>query len=880
MIPCSCRTAPLWGAIALAALWNAVWDSAPAIAQSIIPAPDELSTQVQSQGNTFEITGGQVSGDGASLFHSFSEFNLNQGETAQFLTPANTQSVLGRIVGGNPSFVDGTIQLLGSQADLYLLNPAGLVFGQNATLDVPGVFLGSTATGIGFEDAGGTVQWFNVFAPAAAQTFGGSPSLLRFEVEIPGNIANFGNLTVGPGEQIWLVGGNVLQAGSLTAPAGTIALTAVEGNQLARFAPAMPFSLSAVPISTSLQQLAPSAPPTAPAPFSPLDLPALLTGAEGLYPASQVTINDQGQVLLQGEAISGDRGVFAINDPLAPAAAIGLSAANGHSREVAIADSEPTVSLSLSTNLRERLSAVEGASQFAEFDLFEGTSNTVEVRDLAAIAALAGALELSASNIGSTEATTDITGTLGQLGERFGTDFGSVNPLRLRRSTMAGTDANSILAIGSTALSAPGENNATRTRQSLSDRLDDLTAAELVGSIEQLRAAEYGSHWGVTYQVPVVESSVDSIQTVLQAIAQNPGKRAAVIYAFINGDDLELTLVLPNGAPQRQTLRNVAPALVNANRQLRQSITSPIREARLYRDPAKALYQGLLSSFRETLDNQKIELLMFSLDSGLRSLPIAALHDGEQYLIENYAVAIIPSFGLLETDYKPLTDAKVLVAGASQFQDLGDLSAVPVELAAIQQNWPTVSLTESQFTLDAMQTIRQEAPFTIAHLATHAVFRDGDPSNSFVQLWGDERLTLDAIASLNFHRPPLELLVLSACQTAFGNDSAELGFAGLSVQSGAKSVVASLWRVSDTETLALMSEFYDQLGSISTKAEALRQAQLAMLRNETTAVKDFFSSGDRSALTDNFPVESEFSDDQNFSHPYFWSGFTLVGSPW
>ncbi|MEM1427128.1 MAG: filamentous hemagglutinin N-terminal domain-containing protein, partial [Cyanobacteria bacterium P01_H01_bin.130] len=303
MLSCSRRIAPFVGAIALAAVWNAAWNSAPAIAQSVIPAPDELSTQVQSQGNTFEITGGQVSGDGASLFHSFSEFNLNQGETAQFLTPANTQSVLGRVVGGNPSFVDGTLQLLGSQADLYLLNPAGLVFGQNATLDVPGVFLGSTATGIGFEDASGAVQWFDVFAPAAAQTFGGSPSLLRFEVEVPGSIANFGNLTVAPGEQIWLVGGNVLQAGSLTAPAGTIAITAVEGNQLARFAPVVPFSFSAVPIGTALRQLAPPAPPTAPAPFSPLDLPALLTGAEGLYPASQVTINDQGQVLLQGGSV-------------------------------------------------------------------------------------------------------------------------------------------------------------------------------------------------------------------------------------------------------------------------------------------------------------------------------------------------------------------------------------------------------------------------------------------------------------------------------------------------------------------------------------------------------------------------------------------------
>ncbi|MEM9247024.1 MAG: CHAT domain-containing protein, partial [Cyanobacteria bacterium P01_F01_bin.153] len=344
------------------------------------------------------------------------------------------------------------------------------------------------------------------------------------------------------------------------------------------------------------------------------------------------------------------------------------------------------------------------------------------------------------------------------------------------------------------------------------------------------------------------------------------------------GDDLELNLVLPSGAPQRHTVKGVAPSLLAANLQLRQTITSPFQEAKVYRTPAQALYKWLLAPFRETLEENGVELLMFSLDPGLRSLPIAALHDGDQYLIENYAVAVIPSFGLLATEYKPLAESKVLVAGASQFDELGDLPAVPVEMATIQENWSTVDLVEDEFTLDAMQNIRSQTDFAIAHLATHAVFRDGDPSNSFVQLWGDERLGLDAIASLNFSRPPLELLVLSACQTAFGDAAAELGFAGLSVQSGAKSVVASLWQVSDTGTLALMSEFYGRLGDIPTKAEALRQAQLAMLRNEATAIKTFLASTSRGDF--DIPELTDADAVTDFTHPYFWSGFTLVGSPW
>lgn len=447
------------------------------------------------------------------------------------------------------------------------------------------------------------------------------------------------------------------------------------------------------------------------------------------------------------------------------------------------------------------------------------------------------------------------------------------------RAEQALDDVGEMVTEGRQALAEVVKEKPAQIRQFLHDRLSSISLAELVGRLEQLRAAEYGDHWGETYKVPGVRSSLESTQTVLQAIAQNPGKTGAVIYTFARGQDLELTLVLPDGPPKRHTLKGRVSTLQNATHTLRLGITDPLQSADdAYLEPGQELYRALVAPFRKTLDKAGVDILMFSLDSGLRSLPVAALHDGEEFLIENYAVAIIPSFGLLNAQYQPLTNAKVLVAGASRFERFNDLPAVPVELAAIQENWSTVNLLENKFTLDAIQKVRKREKFAIVHLATHAVFQQGEPNQSFVQLWGNERLTFDAIASLNFHRPPLELLVLSACQTAFGDDAAELGFAGLSVQSGAKSVVASLWRVSDTGTLALMSEFYDHLGDLPTKAEALRQAQLAMLQNKTITAKEFWASNHRGGFSDARPVD--FNSNRSLSHPYYWAGFTLVGSPW
>ncbi|MEM9772484.1 MAG: CHAT domain-containing protein [Cyanobacteria bacterium P01_D01_bin.73] len=417
-------------------------------------------------------------------------------------------------------------------------------------------------------------------------------------------------------------------------------------------------------------------------------------------------------------------------------------------------------------------------------------------------------------------------------------------------------------------------------RQELSDRISELTGLELVGNLEHLRAAEYGNHWGVSYQVPVVQSSFGSIQELLRVVQKDPGIVSAVLYTFAHKDELELVLVLPTGEPIRHTVENVSLAdLTRTTSRFRRQLTNrSFGNLPTYLPTAQKLYSWLIAPIREDLERNQVEVIQFSLGTGLRSLPVAALHDGEQFLIENFAVAAIPSFALLDTEYQSLQGSGVLVAGTSEFDTLSSLPAVPVEAEAIGSVWNTVELLNEDFTLEEIKAARRDASFAIAHMATHAFFEPGDPNDSFVQLWGNERISLDEMSALNFSNPPLELLVLSACRTAVGDEQAELGFAGLSVQSGAKSVVASLWQVSDSGTLALMSEFYTSLSNVPAKAEALRQAQLAMLWGEVTLQQGKIQGRSRGG---SLPLPNTITDSNpDFSHPYFWSGFTLVGSPW
>jgi filamentous hemagglutinin family protein len=255
-----------------------------AIAQtSPVPAADNTGTAVNQTGNTYNITGGQRSGDGANLFHSFQEFGLNAGQTANFISAPEINNILGRVTGGNASIINGLIQITGGNSNLFLINPAGLIFGPNATLNIPGDFTATTATGIGF-NAG----WFNAFGSNKYSALIGEPSAFAFSISQPGAILQSGNLTLNPEQNLTLLGGTVVNLGNLTSPGGNITIAAVPGENLVRINQENHlFSLELPLCTTANCHNSTNQPPQN---FQPLDLPSLLTGGQITH-ASHLTVN-------------------------------------------------------------------------------------------------------------------------------------------------------------------------------------------------------------------------------------------------------------------------------------------------------------------------------------------------------------------------------------------------------------------------------------------------------------------------------------------------------------------------------------------------------------------------------------------------------------
>jgi len=344
-------------------------------------------------------------------------------------------------------------------------------------------------------------------------------------------------------------------------------------------------------------------------------------------------------------------------------------------------------------------------------------------------------------------------------------------------------------------------------------------------------------------------------------------------------DELELLLVLPNGEPVRYRVPGVTRDMVQrVQRNLVSEITAPNRRRlNRYLEPSQQLYQWLIAPLEADLESADIGSLAFVLDTGLRALPVSVLHNGEQFLVERYNLGLMPSLSLTDTQYRDLRNVPVLAMGASEFETLLPLPAVPTELKAVTSVVPnSIAFLNQEFTPENLLQSRFERPYGIVHLATHAEFLPGELENSFIQ-FGDRRLPLDAIRQLRLNNPPVELLVLSACRTALGDEQAELGFGGLAVQTGVRSVLASLWYVSDTGTLAFMNEFYRQLQEAPTRSEALRQTQLALLRGELQLQDDQLITTRGATVT----LPPDLVDNSlDLTHPYFWASFTMIGSPW
>lgn len=346
---------------------------------------------------------------------------------------------------------------------------------------------------------------------------------------------------------------------------------------------------------------------------------------------------------------------------------------------------------------------------------------------------------------------------------------------------------------------------------------------------------------------------------------------AAIVYPILLPDRLEVIVKLPGNNNLRHARQpSVSEAQVDrAVTQLQRSLQRRSTSLNQVKRESRQLYDWLLKPFEAELaavgQQTAIKTLVFVLDGSLRNIPPSVLFDGERYLVERYAIAVTPGLQLL--DPKPLPQRGVLsalVAGATnapsfQQERLATLDSVAIELAGVEQQVSrSQKLENQQFVKTNIQTQMNAQDFNIVHIATHGQF-SSSPEQTFILDWTGRIRVKDLDTLLRrgnqFDARPIELLTLSACETATGDQRAALGLAGVAIRAGARSTLATLFQVNDASTAELMVRFYQQLNdSTVTKAEALRRAQLSFLQDQ--------KNGASSEL----------------SRPYFWSPFILVGN--
>jgi CHAT domain-containing protein/predicted negative regulator of RcsB-dependent stress response len=333
----------------------------------------------------------------------------------------------------------------------------------------------------------------------------------------------------------------------------------------------------------------------------------------------------------------------------------------------------------------------------------------------------------------------------------------------------------------------------------------------------------------------------------------DPG--TAILYSLILKDRLEVIVALPNQPLHNYSQRISEVDIDKSINKLKSQLTNYITGSRQQRLLlSQQIYGWLINKELATkLETSKIKNLVFISDGAFKNIPLAALYNGKEYLIEKYSIAIAPSLQLV--DIKPLSRDKIhlLAGGISKArQNFDALPKVEYELDQIKAKFSsTILLKDESFTSLNLDNKIKQYPAQIVHLATHGKF-SSKAEETFILTW-DDKLNIDQLNNVlrsdKKQLRPIELLVLSACQTATGDPRAALGLAGIAVKAGARSTVASLWSVNDEATSLLMDKLYQELANSKiTKAEALRRAQLEILKQE------------------------------KFKHPYYWAAFVLIGN--
>ncbi|MFZ2446245.1 MAG: CHAT domain-containing protein [Syntrophobacteraceae bacterium] len=325
-------------------------------------------------------------------------------------------------------------------------------------------------------------------------------------------------------------------------------------------------------------------------------------------------------------------------------------------------------------------------------------------------------------------------------------------------------------------------------------------------------------------------------------------KDTAVVYALIFPQRIELILSSCSGI-KRYTVPIDAQMLSKDINSLRASLQRRTRWD--YLAESQKFYNLLVKPLEMELNVCGINTVIFMPDGVLRTVPFAALHDGSRFLIEKYAVAVTPSLDLTDPRSIRRTDTRVLSAGLTEsVQGFAALSNVKDELDGIQGLYRADRLENNSFSGANVRASLKDNPYSIVHIATHGNFAPSG-SDTYLLVWDGkiDMNQLDQLMKPSGSRGPVELLSLSACETAVGDDKAALGLAGVAVKAGARSALATLWSVNDQAASELVLEFYKELKNPAvTKAEALQAAQLKLM------------------------------DDARYRHPYYWSPFLLIGN--
>ena len=381
----------------------------------------------------------------------------------------------------------------------------------------------------------------------------------------------------------------------------------------------------------------------------------------------------------------------------------------------------------------------------------------------------------------------------------------------------------------------------------------------------------------------------------------------AVLYPISFADRMELLVETATGLH-----RLTSPVTSATVQQVADSLSRELRiEKGNYLADARRLHDWILKPLDALLAQASIDTLVVIPDASLRTVPIAALHDGHRFAIEKYAIATATGMSMTNTNPPPRGALSALVAGASRFGDVVDkmgtaridammrtatpvvttgralrsaraltstvdtsstvaarsdvrgevmrealrealaLPGVTKEVQALQGILPGTSLQDAEFTLEAFRKATASTPYSIIHVASHGVF-GGTADSSYILAY-DDLLTLDGLQDMlkgaQSLKNPIEILSLSACETAAGNDRAPLGISGAAMKARAKSVLGTLWPVDDDAAVSVMSQFYRGLTQQNqSKARSLQQAQLQLMRNPLLA------------------------------HPFYWAPFQLIGN--